>query len=110
MAERSKTRRFASRAEAILAQDPARERPTGLADLIGEGEGSDLTDSRQAGKPVEPEQSAEAPRVRLEVRIPEELSEALREYVYTHRTSKAQAVTEALRQFLEGQGRDSASR
>ena len=61
---------------------------------------------RQAGKPVSRPtngQAEQTPRVRLEVRIPEDLSEALREYVHAHRTSKAQAVTEALQKFLEGE-------
>jgi hypothetical protein len=105
MAEQKKaTRKFASRAEAILMQDKGGERPKGLADLMGEGGGTGLPVDRQAGKPVDQQANPENHRVRLEVRIPEDLSEALRDYVHAHRTSKAQAVTEALRRFLEGPG------
>jgi hypothetical protein len=103
MAERKSTRKFAARAEEILSQPAAGERPQGLADLMGEGTAAGKPSNRQAGKPVDERPSEQTPRVRLEVRIPEDLSEALREYVHTHRTSKAQAVTEALQKFLEGE-------
>jgi hypothetical protein len=104
MAERKQARKFASRAEEILSQNMAGDRPKGLADLMGEGHDTGLTGNRYTGKPVDSRESEQTPRVRLEVRIPEDLSEALRDYVYAHRTSKAQAVTEALRIFLAGQG------
>src|SRR5687768_17475440 len=103
MAERKSTRKFAARAEEILSQQAAGERPQGLADLMGEGTATGKPASRQTGKPADARESEQTPRVRLEVRIPEDLSEALRAYVHTHRTSKAQAVTEALKKFLEGE-------
>src|SRR5688500_4148822 len=103
MAERKPARKFAARAEEILSQQAAGERPQGLADLMGEGHATGLPASRQAGKPADTREDEQTRRVRLEVRIPEELSEALREYVHAHRTSKAQAVTEALQKFLEGE-------
>ena len=85
-------------------QDKSGERPKGRADLMGESSNAGLPVGRQAGKPVDQQASPENHRVRLEVRIPEDLSEALGDYVHEHRTSKAQAVTETLRRFLEGQG------
>jgi hypothetical protein len=104
MAERKQARKFAFRAEEILSQDMAGDRPKGLADLIGEGHNTGLPGNRYTGKPVYGRESEQTPRVRLEVRIPEDLSEVLRDYVYAHRTSKAQVVTEALRIFLARQG------
>ena len=53
MAERKPTRKFAARAEEILSQQAAGERPQGLADLMGEGHAAGLPASRQAGKPAD---------------------------------------------------------
>jgi hypothetical protein len=103
MAERKSTRKFAARAEEILSQQAAGERPQGLADLMGETHATGLPASRLTGKPVDNQEHEQARRVRLEVRIPEDLSEDLREYVHAHRTSKAQVVTEALQKFLAGE-------
>jgi hypothetical protein len=104
MAERKHPRKFAARAEEILSPQAAGERPRGLADLMGENPAAGKPVSRQAGKQADELEPEQAARVRLEVRIPEDLSEALREYVHAHRTSKAQAVTEALEKFLAGEG------